>query len=98
MDRKLASGSSDTTVKIWVLEEKKGPWKIREKTLEGHTNSVTPVTWSHNGQQLASGSWDHTIKIWAAWEGIQTLNRAYRMDYLSCLEPKWAAISFRLIG
>ncbi|MBW4575480.1 MAG: protein kinase [Aphanothece sp. CMT-3BRIN-NPC111] len=33
-------------------------------TLTGHSNLVSSVAISPDGQTLASGSWDHTIKIW----------------------------------
>ncbi len=33
-------------------------------TLNGHTDRVTSICYSPNGQQIASGSIDKTIKIW----------------------------------
>ena len=33
-------------------------------TLKGHTDFVTSVAFSPNGQKLASGSWDDTIRLW----------------------------------
>ena len=35
-------------------------------TLRGHTNDVTEVAWSPNGQTLASSSLDGTIRLWDA--------------------------------
>jgi WD40 repeat protein len=34
------------------------------KTLRGHTDGVSSVAWSRDGQTLASGSSDETIKLW----------------------------------
>ncbi|MDW8030108.1 MAG: WD40 repeat domain-containing protein, partial [Armatimonadota bacterium] len=39
------------------------------KTLTGHTDSVTSVSFSPDGQILASGSWDKTIKLWRVSDG-----------------------------
>ena len=33
------------------------------KTLEGHDEPMTTVTFSPDGSQLASGSWDKTVKV-----------------------------------
>ncbi|MFN6099353.1 MAG: protein kinase domain-containing protein, partial [Dolichospermum sp.] len=46
-----------------------------EKTLEGHSYSVTSVAYSPDGQTLASGSYDNTIKLWNVKTGnlLQTL-------------------------
>ena len=55
----LASGSTDTTVKIWHLATGE-----LLNTLTEHSGSVKSVTFSPDGQILASGSADTTIKIW----------------------------------
>jgi WD40 repeat protein len=66
----LASGSRDTTIKIWEV----GSWKLI-KTLEGHSYEVYSVSFSPDGKLLASGSRDTTIKIWevGSWKLIKTL-------------------------
>ena len=34
-------------------------------TLRGHTDYVTSVAFSHNGDRLVSGSWDNSIRLWS---------------------------------
>ena len=55
----LASGSSDTTIKIWNVE---GDGQL-VRPLTGHTSYVYSLVLLRNGH-LASGSHDNTIKIW----------------------------------
>jgi len=58
-DQTIASGSYDNTIKIWALQT--GEYL---RTLEGHTDKVRSVAFSHDGQTLASGSYDSTIRLW----------------------------------
>ncbi len=55
----LASGSDDTTIKLWNMTATKFI-----KTLRGHTLPVSTVAFSSDGL-LASGSQDSTIKLWS---------------------------------
>jgi WD40 repeat protein len=54
----LASGSWDSTIKIWNPSTGSLVY-----TLTGHTNEVYSLATLPNGN-LASGSYDSTIKIW----------------------------------
>jgi WD40 repeat protein len=67
---RLASASSDRTVKIWDANS-----GACLQTLEGHSSSVPSVTFSHDSTRLASASSDSTVKIWDASSGacLQTL-------------------------
>jgi WD40 repeat protein len=55
----LASGSDDSTVRLWDLTS-----HACVATLSGHTSFVTSVAFSPDGRLLASGSGDHTIRLW----------------------------------
>ncbi|NET53921.1 MAG: WD40 repeat domain-containing protein, partial [Merismopedia sp. SIO2A8] len=57
---KIASGSKDSTVRLWNLNQGK-----LFKTLGEHSKQVNSVSFSHNGKLIASGSDDQTIKIWS---------------------------------
>lgn len=57
--RKFASGSDDTTIKIWNFSDRQ-----ELNTLKGHTNWVYSVAISPDGLSIVSGSKDNTVKIW----------------------------------
>ena len=61
---KIASGSSDCTVRIWDVESGKC-----EKVLTGHTGSVFSVSFNNAGDKIASGTLDRTIRIWDVKSG-----------------------------
>jgi WD40 repeat protein len=67
---RLASASSDSTVKIWDAHS-----GACLQTLEGHIGPVNLVAFSHDSARLASASSDNTVKIWDAHSGacLQTL-------------------------
>ncbi|KAJ5936163.1 hypothetical protein N7454_005461 [Penicillium verhagenii] len=56
---RLASGSFDTTVRIWDPITGQNT-----STLEGHSGWVISIAWSPDGSRLASGSIDTTVRIW----------------------------------
>jgi WD40 repeat protein len=55
----LASGSYDTTIKLWSIELLK-----EVATLKGHKGWVWSVAFSPDSRYLASGSYDKTVKLW----------------------------------
>jgi hypothetical protein len=67
--RTLASGSEDTTIKLWDVAGGGAP-----RTFAGHRDSVTAVAFSPDGHTLASASNDHTVKLWDVEGGLERLN------------------------
>ena len=57
-DSRLASGSTDNSIKIWDLIN----WRCLY-TLEGYENTISSLVMLKN-DFLGSSSWDHTCKIW----------------------------------
>ena len=87
---RIASGSSDQTIKIW--DAKTG---AEITTLKGHSSEVTSVCFSPDGTRIASGSWDQTIKIWDAKTGaeISTLKGHLRGVTSVCFSPDGTRIA-----
>src|ERR1700722_10492234 len=58
-------------------------WSACLQTLEGHSDSVNSVAFSHDSARLASASDDNTVKIWDASSG----------EYLQILEGHSGGVS-----
>ncbi len=56
----LASGSTDSTVRLWDLTQPDAAPII----LRGHDDAVRSVAFSLDGATLASGSNDYTVRVW----------------------------------
>jgi WD40 repeat protein len=69
--RRIVSGSSDNTVRIWDVES----GEAVGEPLRGHTGSLRSVAYSPDNQHVVSGSDDATIRIWDA--GIELENGEY---------------------
>jgi serine/threonine protein kinase len=62
--RTLASGSQDTTIKLWDVQS-----QHKKSILTGHEGAICCVTFSADGYWLASGSDDATVRIWSVETG-----------------------------
>lgn len=62
--RMLATGSLDTTARVWDAET--GQELL---TLSGHTNIVETLSFDPDGTRLVTGSWDSTVKVWDLMSG-----------------------------
>lgn len=62
----LASGSTDTLIKIFETET-----LANLQTLEGHTGHVLDIDWNADDLVLASASADKQVKVWDLTEGVE---------------------------
>lgn len=62
----LASGSGDTTVRLWDL-----PTESPKFTLEGHTDHILAIAWAPDAKKLASGCKRGQIRLWSPKTGKQ---------------------------
>ena len=60
----IASGSHDSTVKIWDAFS-----GAHQRTLEGHTDKINCLVWSYDDAFIITASADGTIKQWLANTG-----------------------------
>ena len=81
-NKRIVSGSSDNSIKIWNAENGE-----LMNTLNGHTAAVNSVCFSSDNKRIVSGSDDGSIKIWDADIGelINTLNgHIWRVNSVCC--------------
>ena len=84
---RLATASSDQTVKIWDFDPSGNTW-ICTATWKSHFGSVWKVTWAHPefGQVIATCSFDRTAAIWEEIPGSdQTQGKFIKSFTLSSL-------------
>jgi WD40 repeat protein len=81
----LASGSDDTSVKLWDVTTGQCL-----KTLQGHTSRIWSVAFSPDGQILASASDDTSVKLWDVTTGqcLKTLQGHISSIYSVTFSPQ----------
>jgi WD40 repeat protein len=67
-DRLIASGSTDSTIKLWDAVSGK-----HVRALVGHAGGVTALDFSPDGKRLATASADQTVRLWNTVTGEQLL-------------------------
>lgn len=56
----VASGSKDSTVRIWNVTT----GRMIGDPLEGHTDCVSSISYSHDNLRVVSGSHDGSVRVW----------------------------------
>jgi protein transport protein SEC13 len=87
--RRLATCSSDRTVKIYEVE---GDTNRPLETLKGHDSAVWSVSWAHPkfGSILASAGYDGRVIIWKEHSGIWQKVYDYSLHKASVNSTAWA--------
>ena len=52
-------------------------------TYSGHSDTVTSVAWSPDGQRIASGSYDTTVQVWNAADGGNVYTYSGHSDFVN---------------
>ena len=78
--RRAVSASSDTTLKVWDLEN-----GAELRTLTGHSDEVWAVTITPDGGRAVSASYDCTLKVWDLESGAELLTLTGHSSYVNAV-------------
>src|SRR5262249_9445158 len=78
--RRIASASTDETVRLWARETGR---EVRKLT--GHTGKVWSVAYSPDGRRLASASEDSSIRVWDPLTGASVQTRLGHKAEVRCV-------------
>eukprot|EP00873_Tetraselmis_striata_P005838 jgi/Tetstr1/426102/TSEL_016432.t1 len=90
----LATGAADHKVRIWSNQGNESLWQPLS-VLEGHTNTVTGIAWSPNGDMLVSSSFDKTVRLWGVKPGA-TSNRFHSLGVWSAYSCPTMAVAWAI--
>jgi WD40 repeat protein len=92
--RRLASGSSDKTVRVWSADGSGEPLVLR-----GHDNGVLSVAWSPDGERLVSASRDKTVRVWRAdGSGQPVVLRGHEATAVVRGDRPWSPDGLRIVS
>jgi guanine nucleotide-binding protein subunit beta-2-like 1 protein len=60
----IVTGSRDKSLMVWNLKREAENYGTAVRRLTGHSNYVSDVAISSDGQFALSGSWDSTLRLW----------------------------------
>lgn len=61
--RSLASGSEDTTLRVWQVGQDCAVDSLAPQLLQGHSGTLNSVAWAPRGRSLASRPEDTTVRM-----------------------------------